>query len=466
MTDDIFVLLPGITGSVLQKDGKDVFGLTASAGLRALFSGGRSITDLKTDPLAPPGQRPDDGVTAVRIAPDAHLIPGLWKIDGYSKVADYLQKRLKAVPQESYFEFPYDWRLDNRIAAADLRDAIGRWLGARRQSKPDAKVVLVAHSMGGLVSRYYLEVLGGWQDTRALVTFGTPHRGSLNALDFLANGLRKAFGLVDLTDLVRSFPSIHQLLPIYPCVDTGTGEASYLSDAVGMLPGLNAEAVQAARTFHQEIEDAVTANRQLGEYLERGYRLQSVVGIEHPTKQSALLRGGALQVVETHLGTDHGGDGTVPRVSASPMEAQDDSTAMFAGTRHSSLQNADAVLTQLRGWLSGVDLTDFRAGAPVWLSVGLQDVYAVGEPVTVTVTPSDGIAEINYQLEQVADPLVAGEDGSPTGVTVPPVTGGMPAADGTNLLEIPSPGPGLYRLTLTGRPEVEPVSDLLLVAPR
>ena len=49
----------------------------------------------------------------------------------------------------------------------------------------------MAHSMGGLVSRYYLEVLGGWHNARALFTFGTPYRGSLNAVNVLANGMRK-----------------------------------------------------------------------------------------------------------------------------------------------------------------------------------------------------------------------------------------------------------------------------------
>ncbi len=462
MTDDIFVLLPGITGSVLQKDGKDVFGLTASAGLRALFSAGRSIADLKVDLQASPGQRPHDGVTAARVAPDAHLIPGLWKIDGYGKVGGYLTKRLKAVPGESYFEFPYDWRLDNRIAAADLRDAIDKWLGVRRQSRPGAQAVLVAHSMGGLVSRYYLEVFGGWRNTRALITFGTPHRGSLNALSFLATGVGKVFGLVDLTDLVRSFPSIHQLLPIYRCVDAGDGRASYLTEVADRVPGLDAEAVRAARAFHQEIEDAVAVNRQLGEYLERGYRLQSVVGIEQPTKQSAVLGPNGLRMLETHLGTDHGGDGTVPRVSASPMEAKDDSTAMFAGTRHSSLQNTDAVLTQLRGWSSGVDLTDFRAGAPVRLSVDLDDVYAAGEPLTVTVTPSQATAEIWYRLEQ----LSTAEGGSDSAMaSMPPMRGAVRASDGPTELEIAAPGPGLYRVTLGGGAEVEPVSDLVVVAP-
>ena len=460
MSDDIFVLLPGILGSVLEKDGRDVFGLTASAGLRALFTGGHSVTDLAVDLHAPPGQRPDDGVTARCVAADAHLIPGLWKIDGYSKLGTHVTKRLKTVPGESYFELAYDWRLDNRVAAGDLRDAIGGWLSTRRQSKPDAKVVLIAHSMGGLVARYYLEVLGGWKDTRALVTFGTPYRGSMNALDFLVNGFRKAFGLVDLTDLVRSLPSVYQLLPIYRCVDVGTGDRSYLTDVARTIPGLDADAVTAARAFHKEIEDAVVANRKLYGYLENGYRMHGVVGIEHPTTESAVLGSGGLTMLGAELGSNHGGDGTVPRVSASPMEAQNDSTAMFAGTRHASLQNTDAVLTQLQGWLEQVDLTDFRAGAPVRLSVELDDVYRVGEPVAVTVTPNEATAEIRYKLQQLVDPGAKESE-----QLVPPVTGSVSAIDGANELEIAAPGPGLYRLTLSGGTEVEPVSDLLVVAP-
>ena len=55
---------------------------------------------------------------------------------------------------------------------------------------PDYQIWEIAayvRSMGGLVSRYFLEVLEGWRDARALLTFGTPYRGSLNALDALAS---------------------------------------------------------------------------------------------------------------------------------------------------------------------------------------------------------------------------------------------------------------------------------------
>lgn len=40
---------------------------------------------------------------------------------------------------------------------------------------------LVAFSMGGLVSRYYIQRLGGIQRVRKFVTIGTPHRGTWTA---------------------------------------------------------------------------------------------------------------------------------------------------------------------------------------------------------------------------------------------------------------------------------------------
>jgi triacylglycerol esterase/lipase EstA (alpha/beta hydrolase family) len=53
--------------------------------------------------------------------------------------------------------------------------------------------------MGGLISRYYLEVLEGWRDCRALVTFGTPYRGAVDAVNYLANGYKQLF--VELTEV-------------------------------------------------------------------------------------------------------------------------------------------------------------------------------------------------------------------------------------------------------------------------
>lgn len=43
---DIVVLLPGITGSVLQKDGKDLWAISGQAAWRALTSLGSSLQQL------------------------------------------------------------------------------------------------------------------------------------------------------------------------------------------------------------------------------------------------------------------------------------------------------------------------------------------------------------------------------------------------------------------------------------
>src|SRR5262249_33620827 len=156
-----------------------------------------------------------DGVTAPALFADTHLIPGFWKIDGYTKISQRVVREFEVEKGVNFFEFPYDWRRDNRVAARKLQRLSHDWLKAWRQmsGNEDAKVILLAHSMGGLVSRYFLECLDGWRETRALISFGTPYRGSLNALNFLCNGFKKQLGnvnIVDLTALLRSFTSVYQ----------------------------------------------------------------------------------------------------------------------------------------------------------------------------------------------------------------------------------------------------------------
>ena len=234
---DVIVLLPGILGSVLERDGRDVWAMSPGAAWRAIRSLGRSVNDLELHDDDPSVDDLGDGVTAPRLVPDLHLIPGLWSIDGYSHIRSSIFATFDVVEGQNWFDFPYDWRRDNRVAARHLAEQRPGWLRAWRQrsGNNDAKLVLVGHSMGGLVARHYLEVLGGWRDTRMLVTFGTPYRGSLNALDFLCNGFKKKIGPigVDLTRLLRSLTSVYQLLPRYPVVDAGTGELTRVAETAG-----------------------------------------------------------------------------------------------------------------------------------------------------------------------------------------------------------------------------------------
>ena len=177
------------------------------------------------------------------------------------KVAKTIRDEFDIQPGVNFFEFPYDWRRDNRVHARRLARESRDWLKTwrERSGNDDAKLVLIAHSMGGLICRHFLEMLDGWKDTRLLITFGTPYRGSLNALDFIVNGMKKKLGpvtLLNLTELVRSFTSVYQLLPIYPCVDPGNGTLARVTE-VDSIPGLIPERAADALAFHRAIREAV-----------------------------------------------------------------------------------------------------------------------------------------------------------------------------------------------------------------
>ena len=450
---DVVICLPGITGSVLKKDGRDVWNLSGGALFNALRTLGRNIGDLKLEDDPADVDDLGDGITAPAVIRDVHLIPGLWKIDGYTKLVRHIETTFDVTHGQNLFEFPYDWRRDNRVAARRLQRQGREWLQRWRASSgaADAKLVLVGHSMGGLISRYFLECLDGWRDTRTLVTFGTPYRGSLNALETLVNGKKIKF--LDLTDVARSFTSIHQLLPTYPCYDGGDGRLARVD--AGGIPHLDAGKAQAALGFHREIAGAVEGHLAEQEYLDARYGLGRIVGIKQPTLQSATRDGDRIRVSRAIGGADPGGDGTVPRPSATPLEFQDDQGAAFSAERHASLQNDDHVLLQLTGVLTGnaIDWSRFRSAVPM-IDVGLDvpDLAPPGDPLVVRARPdrepAGGLLAMAVDVESGAERARA------------PLA---PRPDGWHEAELAGLPEGLYRVTVLGAGAVEPVTDLVTV---
>jgi hypothetical protein len=386
---DVVVVLPGITGSVLRADGHDVWGLSGRAFWSWITSGGDSLQRLRLRD-GDPGE-----VVADRLMPTTHLVPGLVKIDGYSALVRLVTETFEIVPGGNFVEFPYDWRLDNRIAARRLARTVERVLHdwRRRTDNPGARVVFLAHSMGGLVARYHLEVLEGWRDCRALITFGTPYRGSLDSLDYLANGYKKAF--VNLTEVMRSFPSVHQLLPIYRALRVGDGYAR-VAETDG-LPGIDAALAADALAFHREIEAKVTEHQDDEDYRRGGYTIVPIVGTRQPTWQSGVFADGRVTVgrdlpswIDPLLAD---GDGTVPRASAVPIELSEAYRDTFVPERHGSLQCNAAILADVRGRLEQSQVRGLRAirgpepsraaaDRPA-IALDLDDLYLPGEPIMI-----------------------------------------------------------------------------------
>lgn len=456
---DIVVLLPGILGSVLKRDGRTVWGFSGRQIGRTILTRGRQITrDLWIEDDDPALDDLGDGVTAHDLMPDLHLLPGLWKIDGYSAIRRTIESHFEVTEGENFFAFPYDWRRDNRASARRLARESHRWLKRRReQVNRDAQLILIGHSMGGLVARYFLEVLEGWKDTRALITFGTPYRGSLNALDTLVNGMKMGpMGLFDLTSLARQLPSLYQLLPIYRVFDSGEDELERVGETEG-IPNLDAARARSAlEDFHRAMVKAQETNQNHPAYEAKGTWVYPIVGIGQETSQSARAVAGGIEILKSYEGRDMSGDGTVPKVSAVPPEHGARGNQMFSGTKHAAIQNSDPVRVHLTGVIESLyfDLGDFMRPTTPRRKIALEvdDLVWAGDPVRIRARTAESTGPLHA--------LLSSHDGEGEGQRIELTS----EEDGWRVGRFDPPGPGAYTVRVEGSGGAEPVSDVLAVA--
>jgi pSer/pThr/pTyr-binding forkhead associated (FHA) protein len=177
------------------------------------------------------------------------IVPNLIKQDQYNRLGDYLVEELGYARGKDFFEFAYDWRQDVRLSARQL----GQMIDTLPTSQP---VTIIAHSLGTLVSRYYVERLGGNRQAERLMLMGGPHRGTVKALaSVLIAPALLPFGLMGerLRQVLVTFPSSYQILPAYACgQDQHFKKINFLDDeswvAEEYLPLL-----RAAQEFRREL---------------------------------------------------------------------------------------------------------------------------------------------------------------------------------------------------------------------
>ncbi|MDD9892410.1 MAG: hypothetical protein OXT49_02710, partial [Gammaproteobacteria bacterium] len=123
-----------------------------------------------------------------------------------------------------YYKFPYDWRLSNDVTARKL-DAFIEQV-RKDYNRPNMRVDLIGHSMGGLVIRYFLrygteDVLNdnrlqptqaGADKANRVILLGSPNLGSLASFEELVKGYKLIFSRVP-TEVLVTMPAIYQLLP-------------------------------------------------------------------------------------------------------------------------------------------------------------------------------------------------------------------------------------------------------------
>lgn len=131
--------------------------------------------------------------------------------------------------QRRYYFLSYDWRQDN-IHAVRALDKLIKQIRLD-YNDPNLKVDLIAHSMGGLIARYYVKYgtqdvltnndfpinLHGDSRIRRAVLLGTPNMGSLKALRSFIEGYEIGPNRVS-TEVLATSPSAYQLFP-HPLLD-------------------------------------------------------------------------------------------------------------------------------------------------------------------------------------------------------------------------------------------------------
>ncbi|WP_432050626.1 esterase/lipase family protein [Verrucosispora sp. NA02020] len=161
----------------------------------------------------PAGAAPDHGGAAgsadgLRALAGANPVIVVGGLSGFAAVYEPLAARLRADGYRVWiYPLPNLGLGDITTSAGSLRSFVGQV----RASTGAARVDLVAHSEGGLVSRYYIKNLGGGDAVGRYVSLGTPQYGTYvaNIVAFL--GLGSCAGVVACQQMTIGSPFLAAL---------------------------------------------------------------------------------------------------------------------------------------------------------------------------------------------------------------------------------------------------------------
>ena len=219
------VIVPGLLGTRLvhEQTGKEVWpGSLLNVALGTYEELAQALPSLEGDlagaPLVPAG------VTEAKFGRDFYgeLIRTLVEYGGYMRVKP--GRKIASTNERRVYVFGYDWRQDNVETARNF----AAFIGSIRDDygNPELKVDVIAHSMGGLMARYFLrfgteDVLNdnrlqvtwaGAQAINKMILLGTPNLGSVSALEGFILGHSVGLRRID-QEVVATLPSTYQLFP-------------------------------------------------------------------------------------------------------------------------------------------------------------------------------------------------------------------------------------------------------------
>ena len=391
----LVVVIPGIGGSELA----DASGtIVYRAGLGPFLSVGRDPSVLD----------PNNELRPVRLIGPCSLI--CWQlITGYDGLLNGITKGLGLSPDRvvtagkelvdpyaTVVAFPYDFRRSVEQIADDLNRVV-------RERAQGRRVVLVAHSMGGLVAAWWWAFMSEGIDVDQIITLGTPFRGAAKALDTLLNGMRIGpYVPQAVTDTVRTWDSVFDLLPHYQVVD-GNDKYRYPyelpSGITSAVAGFSGKALNAYQK-NQRLNDALvnkvaeSGRNPFTVYYSQGHATLGHASIDAHSDGLVVAKGNPRAIPASW----DGGDGTVPMFSMIPylMERDVSRWRRLAG-KHQDLVEEKSVFEHLSEYSRTRLPAAARGGsyeASAYLHLDLDDVVLAGTEaeVRLRVVDKDGNA--------------------------------------------------------------------------
>lgn len=315
------------------------------------------------------------------IVDDIVFVPPFVKQEQYSRLFNALAGmgyKVEGDERElNFYKFPYDWRQDNRISARQLGAAIERWRGFH----PGAEVWIIAHSNGGVVSRWYVEQEGGKDVVTRLILMGSPYDGTPKVMRIGFNGadalIRPGLDVLNIGErtknLFRTFPSLYQLMPVRNAFlhDAGNLDISAFDGAGWLDDDTQRKYLEDGKRFTETLGDAASVETLCFFGRKKPTLTAGVVSVE------ALGKWDAIDWQNTDAG-----DGTIPERSAAHPKA----TARYPFVvSHGDIYVNPAVLEFLKFELidkfEGFDKALVATDTMAMMFVPDRDAYAQNETI-------------------------------------------------------------------------------------
>lgn len=245
------------------------------------------------------------------------IVPNLIKQDQYNRLGDYLVDELNFRRGVDFFEFPYDWRQDVRTSAAQL----GQLVESLDTQQP---VIIIGHSLGTMVTRYYVECLGGDMHVERVILMGGPHKGVVKGLvSMLVAPQVLPFGIMGerLRNIIETFPTAYQILPDHAVgSDQHGNKINFLEEESWLDPKYH-PLLKLGRDFRKELKPSastpsvsifgygiktisdVSIRRDAAGKIESVDYLSENIGDASVLEQSAFLQGSEIHPVHQNHGS-------------------------------------------------------------------------------------------------------------------------------------------------------------------